>query len=324
MSLISLRGRYNERRNFLMTTMQAVDETAIHLLGAASRAELIGCRIDEIFDIRAEELVEPLHGSRRELQAVRHAQLGRRFFASLDYRAPVTATAHSPPSTTSPRVIRFAAAEAPKSPLTLEELAIPAALRRIFEEVITTAALPVRLGELDWSTHAARYPDAAAVDFRAINRTQIFAAFGDDGARGTLEMVNGWETWDWDGAITVAWPGAGNEAVYRLQDRLLRFDAGGGGLYLRSPLWRPLPEALSAALSGPSAVVASPGGAPASTSPESFSTSSTFRPRFRSIIAADEPPGPPPATSTSTIWPDALIAMSRAQACRRGRDRARD
>ena len=71
-------------------TIIAVDETAIHLLGAATRTELIGCRIDEIFDIRAEEIVEPLHGSRRELQPVRHAQLGRRFFASLDYRAPVT------------------------------------------------------------------------------------------------------------------------------------------------------------------------------------------------------------------------------------------
>ena len=71
-------------------TIIAVDETAVHLLGAASRAELIGCRIDEIFDIRAEEIVEPLRGSRSELQPVRHAQLGRRFFASLDYRAPAT------------------------------------------------------------------------------------------------------------------------------------------------------------------------------------------------------------------------------------------
>ena len=135
--------------------------------------------------------------------------------------------------------------------LTLEELAIPAALRRLFEEVVTTAALPVKLGRSDWSTHAPREPDSAAVDGDAIDRTQIFAAFGDDGARGRLEMVNGWESWDWDGAITVAWPNAGAERIHALQDRLLGIDWGSGGLYLRSPLWQPLPEGLSAALSGP-------------------------------------------------------------------------
>ena len=134
--------------------------------------------------------------------------------------------------------------------LTLEELAIPGALRRIFEEVVTSAALAARLGRFDWSTHAPRDPDPVAVDPAAIDRTQIFAAFGDDGARGRLEMVNGWETSDWDGAIQVVWPGAAAERVYALEDRLLGFDRGSGGLYLRSPLWRPLPEALSAALSG--------------------------------------------------------------------------
>jgi len=134
--------------------------------------------------------------------------------------------------------------------LTLEELAIPGALRRLFEEVVTTAALPVQLTRFDWSTHAPDEPDPAAVDGKAVDRTQIFAAFGDDGARGRLEMVNGWESWDWDGAITVAWPKAGDERVYALQDRVLGIDWGSGGAYLRSPLWQPLPSKLSAALSG--------------------------------------------------------------------------
>jgi choline dehydrogenase-like flavoprotein len=134
--------------------------------------------------------------------------------------------------------------------LTLEELAIPGALRRLFEEVVTTAALPVQLTRFDWSTHTPHKPDPAAVDGDAVDRTQIFAAFGDDGARGRLEMVNGWESWDWDGAMTVAWPKAGNERVYELQDRVLGIDWRSGGTYLRSPLWQPLPRKLSAALSG--------------------------------------------------------------------------
>ena len=128
-------------------TIIAVDETAVHLLGAASRTELVGRRIDQVFDIRAEELVEPLRGARTELQPVRHAQLGRRFFASLDYRAPVATSAYSSASGSS-RVIRFAAAEAPKSPLTLEELAgeDPLMLRNVRSaHRIATLRVPVMI-----------------------------------------------------------------------------------------------------------------------------------------------------------------------------------
>jgi transcriptional regulator of acetoin/glycerol metabolism len=128
-------------------TIIAVDETAVHLLGAASRTELVGRRIDQVFDIRAEELVEPLRGARTELQPVRHAQLGRRFFASLDYRAPVATSAYSSASESS-RVIRFAAAEAPKSPLTLEELAgeDPLMLRNVRSaHRIATLRVPVMI-----------------------------------------------------------------------------------------------------------------------------------------------------------------------------------
>ena len=129
-------------------TIIALDETAMHLLGAASRTELVGRRIDQVFDIRAEELVEPLRGARTELQPVRHAQLGRRFFASLDYRAPLTTPAYSSRPTDSPRVIRFAAAEPPKTPLTLEELAgeDPAMLRNVRSaHRIATLRVPVMI-----------------------------------------------------------------------------------------------------------------------------------------------------------------------------------
>ncbi|HKQ15889.1 MAG TPA: sigma-54-dependent Fis family transcriptional regulator [Steroidobacteraceae bacterium] len=128
-------------------TIIAVDETAVHLLGASSRNELVGRRIDQVFDIRAEELVEPLRGMRTELQPVRHAQLGRRFFASLDYRAPLSASTYSS-TPGSARVIRFAAAEAPKSPLTLEELAgeDPLMLRNVRSaHRIATLRVPVMI-----------------------------------------------------------------------------------------------------------------------------------------------------------------------------------
>lgn len=162
-------------------TIIAVDETAVHLLGAASRSELIGRRIDEIFDIRAEEVVEPLRGSRSELQPVRHAQLGRRFFASLDSRAPVTPSAYSSPPPP-PRVIRFAAAEAPKSPLTLEELAgeDPLMLRNVRSaHRIATSRVPVMIqgptgaGKEMFARALHAASDRAGMSFVALNCAAI-------------------------------------------------------------------------------------------------------------------------------------------------------
>ncbi|WP_096667653.1 alpha/beta fold hydrolase [Polaromonas sp. AET17H-212] len=135
----------------------------------------------------------------------------------------------------------------------IEELSIPAPLRRIFEEIVTTGAVPVRLAKSDWSAHCGDVPDPAAVDPDAIRRSQIFAAMGDDGARGRLEMIDGWETAnsDGDGALRVQWDKAGAHPLYARQDDLLRRSEALGGLYLRSPLWKPLPDALSGMLSGP-------------------------------------------------------------------------
>ncbi|HXS92432.1 MAG TPA: sigma-54-dependent Fis family transcriptional regulator [Steroidobacteraceae bacterium] len=166
-------------------TIIAVDETAVHLLGAASRSEMIGCRIDEIFDIRADEVVEPSRGARGELQPVRHAQLGRRFFASLDHRAPATRPAYSspmPPTTTTPRIIRFAAAEAPKSPLTLEELAgeDPLMLRNVRSaHRIATSRVPVMIqgptgaGKEMFARALHGASDRAAMPFVALNCAAI-------------------------------------------------------------------------------------------------------------------------------------------------------
>ena len=162
-------------------TIIAVDETAVHLLGAASRAELIGCRIDEIFDIRADEIVEPMRGPRGELQPVRHAQLGRRFFASVDYRAPVATTAHSTPSAP-PRVIRFAAAEPPKSPLTLEELAgedplmlrnVRSAHRIATSRVAVMIQGPTGAGKEIFARALHAASDRAAMPFVALNCAAI-------------------------------------------------------------------------------------------------------------------------------------------------------
>src|SRR5918995_573796 len=94
-------------------TVVAVDEVAVRLLGATSRTELIGRRIDEIFDVRAEELIDPVRGTRSILWPVRDVRLGRRFFASV-VRDTADASLSSvvPPSDESRRVMQFAPATA--------------------------------------------------------------------------------------------------------------------------------------------------------------------------------------------------------------------
>jgi sigma-54 dependent transcriptional regulator, acetoin dehydrogenase operon transcriptional activator AcoR len=105
-------------------TVLAADETAMRLLGVKDRSELIGRRIDEIFDVHADSLVDPIRGARPELLPVRDMPLGRRFFASMIHGA-AAAPIHQPTrATESPRVMQLApSAGARKSTLSLEELA---------------------------------------------------------------------------------------------------------------------------------------------------------------------------------------------------------
>jgi transcriptional regulator of acetoin/glycerol metabolism len=105
-------------------TIIAVDETAMQLLRASSRFDLIGRPIDAIFDVNTAELIEPAMRDRGELRPVRDVAMGRRFFASLDHgitrpRLPTSVSRAPEPQRVmqlEPRICRNAS-------LTLEELA---------------------------------------------------------------------------------------------------------------------------------------------------------------------------------------------------------
>jgi transcriptional regulator of acetoin/glycerol metabolism len=64
-------------------TVIAADEMALRLLGVEQRAKLIGRRIDEIFDLRAEEMVGPASRHGHHLWSIRDTGVGRRYFASM-------------------------------------------------------------------------------------------------------------------------------------------------------------------------------------------------------------------------------------------------
>lgn len=137
--------------------------------------------------------------------------------------------------------------------LVLEELAIPASLRRIFEEVATTAALPYRLGSFESPLSFRNRVDPVAVDPDAIDRSQVFAAMGEDLAAGELEMIPGWDSDNRkvaDGVVAVKWPDAARDPLYDFQDRCMARPTTNGGEYLRSPLWQPLPKEFGEQLAG--------------------------------------------------------------------------
>ena len=105
-------------------TVLAVDEIAVRLLGAANRTELIGRRIDEIFDVQVDELIDPARWTGPLLWPVRDVRLGRRFFASVVHDTSGARRLSAPvPSNDSHRVMQFAPATPHRWPRTLEELA---------------------------------------------------------------------------------------------------------------------------------------------------------------------------------------------------------
>jgi len=153
--------------------------------------------------------------------------------------------------------------------IVVEELAVPGALRRVFEEAVTTSLMLHRLGEPDKDPHPALSEhdpsggpvdprvtvDPAAVDPEVVQCVQVLAAMGDDGAQGRLELVPGWDDArhrrSHSGGIRIHWPEAGKCDVYGEQDELLRAAAkASGGVYLPNPLWKPLPGPLAEALGG--------------------------------------------------------------------------
>jgi transcriptional regulator of acetoin/glycerol metabolism len=104
-------------------TIIAADEIAVRLLGATSPADFIGRRIDEVFEVRADALIESGCNEHSGLQSIRDRRFGRRFFGHVEVgrrisQVPVASSIEVQPQS----VIRFPPLRQ-KTPLTLEEIA---------------------------------------------------------------------------------------------------------------------------------------------------------------------------------------------------------
>jgi choline dehydrogenase-like flavoprotein/pimeloyl-ACP methyl ester carboxylesterase len=131
----------------------------------------------------------------------------------------------------------------------IEELAIPGALRRVFEETVTTVKTLHDLEHIDCKPHWPDAPthDPCAVDAKAIRSSSVLVAMGDDGAAGALELVERREADAGDGAIRIRWPGLRDAELFGAQIKQLQAlvaASGAGGQVLPNPLWQLLPASM--------------------------------------------------------------------------------
>ena len=126
------------------------------------------------------------------------------------------------------------------SRLCFEELAVPAALRRVFEELATTAAVIHRMDRIDWSIHAPDGADPCVVSARAIAHSSILAVMGDDGAGGEFELAGADAAQGGDGAVFVRWPGLRDHPLF--DEQIAAIPAAKDGTVLPNPGWRALPK----------------------------------------------------------------------------------
>ena len=94
----------------------------------------------------------------------------------------------------------------PKTDLVIQDLAVPGALRRLYEETTTTFDVIDRSADGDWNCHKPNpgRVDDAAVDPGAINNSLVMAMIGRDDAEGVMRM-NPAARDNADGLLTVDW-----------------------------------------------------------------------------------------------------------------------
>ena len=149
-------------------------------------------------------------------------------------------------------------------PFWLQEFSVPGAMRRLFEEIVTTGHAVHQLPQADLLPHgAAADPstDPAAVDGEAMGRTLLVGLIGHDDANGVLTLPRSGPAAL--GTLRIHWPQARDSrtldtasAVVQRRVNHLRSlqeeeaDTQGktppdGPHWVPNPMWRLLPEALS-------------------------------------------------------------------------------
>ncbi|MES3015771.1 MAG: GMC oxidoreductase, partial [Pseudomonadota bacterium] len=156
--------------------------------------------------------------------------------------------------------------------LVIQDLAVPAALRRLFDEAVTTTATLHLLAKGHEKPHrrtdAEACDDPCAVDPKAIDHSLLVAMMWRDPAEGQLTLTGGDAAGSGDGALHVHWPALRDaKALEQAEQRLdtLRKACGPSGRVISNPIWRLLPPELESVMGrarGPLLTVHPLGGCP--------------------------------------------------------------
>jgi cholesterol oxidase len=178
----------------------------------------------------------PAHGSADEDQPGEQRRVGPTISATFELRAGV-----------------------PRSPQ-VQEFAVPAPLKRLLDEVVTTAHALHDLPNADPSTHGGEptgTPDPLAVSEQAIEHTLLVGLIGHDDAAGSLRLpqpVRPREGPPIAGTVCIHWPGArrGRE-VEAAHERLAKLvqQLSTDARLIANPLWRLLPQEMEELASQP-------------------------------------------------------------------------
>ncbi|VIO73308.1 Cholesterol oxidase [Bradyrhizobium ivorense] len=131
----------------------------------------------------------------------------------------------------------------------IQDLAVPGALRRLFEEAITSFDVLNQLGQKGWrrAEHDCSKHDDAAVNRDAVKKSLVLAMIGRDDAEGELTLGKKAICDDADGLLTVRWPGLRMDRRFDEHHRRLRemmTKSNVGGRVVNNLLWRPFAEEL--------------------------------------------------------------------------------
>lgn len=190
--------------------------------------------------------------------------LGRRFSANGDNlmaielpngQTQVVGSEHSPltsadglsPRGVGPQItheLRFAA-DASGPGFRVQEFAVPAALKPLWEEIVTTQGLAEALVSGEGEHHRSLKPgenDPLAVDEVRLRRTLLVGLIGHDSATGVLTLASDAHT---EGQVRLTWKDAAQDplmhaAYQRLTERVQKAH----GKVIPNPVWRTLPRAL--------------------------------------------------------------------------------
>lgn len=135
-------------------------------------------------------------------------------------------------------------------PHVIEDLAVPGPMRRIFEEIFSTAQALHALGETDASEHTGQpdETDPLATTEAVARRSMAVALIGHDDANGRLKLRASPPLQPpCDGQLDIAWPSLRNDPSFEARQQALQAHCQRRGWRTRvlpNPAWRPLPDTL--------------------------------------------------------------------------------